>query len=103
MSEPEAEDRAVVILNPVAFGPSHTPSRIRQCEVCGQDCWLSILSGDAVIEAAIRSGHPVTIACMPCAMAMVSEEDEPPEVVIVPETLAEARDFIEKGMDGGGN
>ena len=46
-------------------GPAAVPSRKVTCSGCGQDCWLSLKSGDDTVELARQLGSP-EIMCMEC-------------------------------------
>lgn len=60
-----------VLVARVSDGEAAVPSRVVSCALCGEDCWLSIYSGDSTLALAAEHGRPV-ITCMRCMERVVS-------------------------------
>ncbi len=83
------EDRAIVVVSRCDEGPPSVPARVTTCSDCGADCWMSLSTGAALMDAALDSGAPVAILCRRCATPEILGADEP-VVRVVPSVLKEA-------------
>lgn len=64
-SRPEV---GIVLVSRVASGPPAVPSDTIECDLCGQDCWISQYSGAQTLATARRvaGGVPPLICCSTC-------------------------------------
>lgn len=69
MPEPDKKpdnDRNVLLCNPTWAGQAAVPSKIMNCEICGQEVWVSPAS-------LIAAGANTRIVCTSCIQAVIDE------------------------------
>jgi hypothetical protein len=59
-------DKAYVGVAPCTLTEPVVPSSVVQCGKCSADCWLSLKTGESVIEAAKQLGPYGGFMCLPC-------------------------------------
>jgi hypothetical protein len=78
----DKDERTVLVCVPT-YEPAATPSRIFNCEVCGQEVWVSPASLIAV-------GANPRIICTACITNVLASD---PDVQIMPTTEAQKREL----------
>lgn len=63
------DDRNVLFCNPTWAGPASVPSQVMNCEICGQEVWVSPAS-------LTTAGANARIVCTACMQAVL--QDMPP-------------------------
>jgi hypothetical protein len=86
MSEQEKQDdRTVLFCNPTWTGPAAVPSKIMNCEICGQEVWASPAS-------LIAAGANARIVCINCMQAVLNEIPPGEELKLEPPTQGQIRE-----------